>query len=241
MDFFRLVPHELRQILKIKLKRKMGMPDTILSLQRLQATGFCPKYAIDVGAYIGEFTIMFKKIFIKTQVLMVEPQIAKEFILESVCARYPDCQYRLALVGAENKDSVPFLLEESNSRVFVQAEAERDNIIMKQVRLDDITSDGVFISPEFLKIDVQGYELEVIKGAPRILSNVEVILMEVSLIPIGGAPLFYDVVKLMDERGFRLYDICNFIYRPLDGALWQIDVIFVKKTSFLVASNKWAR
>jgi len=239
MNYLRLVPHEVRKILKTKLKKKMGMPDTILSLQRLKAIGFCPKYAIDVGAYIGEFTLMFKKVFTETRVLMIEPQIAKKAILENVCAKYPDCQYRLALAGAEKKDNVHFLLEESNSRIFTQAEAGRDGIILEQVKLDDIVKDGAFVSPEFLKIDVQGYELEVIKGASGILNNVEVILMEVSLIPIGGAPLLFDVVKFMDERGFRLYDICHFIYRPLDGALWQIDVIFVKKTSFLVASNKW--
>jgi hypothetical protein len=65
--------------------------------------------------------------------------------------------------------------------------------------------------------------------------------MEVNLIGIHeGAPLFHEVVAFMAEQGFRVYDIISFFRRPYDGALWQVDVVFVKSTSSLVASRRWS-
>jgi len=65
--------------------------------------------------------------------------------------------------------------------------------------------------------------------------------MEVNLLPIlDGAPLFHEAAQFMSERGFQMYDICSFFRRPYDGALWQVDVIFVRVSSPLVASKRWA-
>ena len=64
--------------------------------------------------------------------------------------------------------------------------------------------------------------------------------MEVSLLRVNeGAPLLADVLQFMGERGFRAYDICSFIRRPLDNALWQSDFIFVRETSPLLASQSF--
>ena len=50
--------------------------------------------------------------------------------------------------------------------------------------------------PEFIKLDVQGYELAVLDGGQRVLKSAEVVLMEVNLLEIlEGAPLFHDVVS----------------------------------------------
>ncbi len=45
-----------------------------------------------------------------------------------------------------------------------------------------------------------------------------------------GGPQLYDVVKFMKERGFVVYDIMDYGYRPLDGAMSQVDMAFVKES-----------
>jgi hypothetical protein len=64
--------------------------------------------------------------------------------------------------------------------------------------------------------------------------------MEVSLIEINkGAPLVADVVAFMEREDYRLYDLCSFMRRPFDDALWQIDALFAHGSSDLVASQRW--
>jgi hypothetical protein len=66
------------------------------------------------------------------------------------------------------------------------------------------------------------------------------IQMEISLIEINqGAPLIADVIDFMDGLDYRLYDLCSFMRRPLDDALWQVDGLFVHADSELVSSNRW--
>jgi hypothetical protein len=87
---------------------------------------------------------------------------------------------------------------------------------------------------DFLKLDVQGYELDVLKGGEHVLSQSEAVLLEASLVPTNaGAPLVSDVVRFMDERGFRLVDVCGEIRRR-DGVLWQVDLLFLRTTSRLL-------
>jgi hypothetical protein len=94
-------------------------------------------------------------------------------------------------------------------------------------------------SPVFVKIDTQGYELEVLKGAQKILPKIDAILLEVAIIEINeGAPLLDEVVVFLKRLGFVTYDILEFHRRPLDGALNQIDILFVRENSPLVADKR---
>ena len=80
-------------------------------------------------------------------------------------------------------------------------------------------------------IDVQGAELDVLAGATETLRATECVVLEVSFFEFfHNGPLFHDVIAFMRERGFVAYDIFGFQYRPLDGALSQVDVAFVRET-----------
>ena len=90
-----------------------------------------------------------------------------------------------------------------------------------------------------LKVDAQGYELEILKGATETLPAIEAILLEVSTIEINvGSPLLHDVVGFLKTLGFVAYDILQIHRRPLDGALNQVDFIFVREQSLLIADKR---
>jgi len=94
--------------------------------------------------------------------------------------------------------------------------------------------------PDLLKIDVQGYELEVLKGAEKSLSQIQVLLLEVNLLDIHqNVPLLAEVVAWLNDRNWVAYDICGLIYRPLDRALWQADFIFLPRNSSLRSNKRW--
>lgn len=227
-----LVPDKWKRHLKTAL---FEAPDTEASLRRMQRLGFNPAVVIDVGAYIGEWTRGFKRIFPSARILMVEPQPSHLDRLRPVAAAFNGVELAPVLCGAQERGSVPFHMCESARPTVVST------ISVPMTTFDKFTANKVFARPDFLKLDIQGYELEVLRGGELALASADAVLMEVNLLGIlDGAPLFHEATQFMSERGFQVYDICSFFRRPYDGALWQVDVIFVRSSSLLVASKRWA-
>ena len=92
---------------------------------------------------------------------------------------------------------------------------------------------------DILKMDVQGYELNILKGAQSILKDVELIIAEVSFIDvIIDCPLANEVIQFLDSCEFQLIDVVDFKPRALDNLLWQVDMFFLKKDSFLLKDKR---
>ncbi len=113
--------------------------------------------------------------------------------------------------------------------------------VVPMVTLDGEVSKYKLRGPFLLKVDVQGFELEVLKGAEKVLQETEVIILEVSLFQFyKGSPVMSDVIYFMHKRGFSVYDIFGAVYRPLDDALAQVDLVFASDKSILRSSNYFA-
>ena len=83
--------------------------------------------------------------------------------------------------------------------------------------------------PFFVKIDTEGYELEVLHGATGILEQTDVVLLEVAVTERQvGEPDLVDVGALMKSNGFRLVDIPVIAQNSTNGQLLYIDVAFAK-------------
>jgi hypothetical protein len=88
---------------------------------------------------------------------------------------------------------------------------------------------------------VQGYELEVLRGATETLRACEAVMSEVSLFRYTpDTPLADEVIGFLRDRGFVLYDVAGVLRRPLDDALGQMDLVFVKEDHPLRKSSAWA-
>jgi hypothetical protein len=106
--------------------------------------------------------------------------------------------------------------------------------------IDALIEWGYCQPPELLKLDVQGYELEILEGYKRHFDACQVIQSEISLVPIiEGAPLLHDVVNYLHERRFVMFDVDELIRAPSDGAVWQIDALFCRMDSRLRKDRVW--
>jgi hypothetical protein len=95
--------------------------------------------------------------------------------------------------------------------------------------------------PLLFKADVQGAELEVLAGAEQTLARCDAVILETTLFnTFENGPLLQEVIAYMAARDFCVYDITGYLYRPLDGALMQVDVIFVKRDSVFRRSHAYA-
>ena len=95
-------------------------------------------------------------------------------------------------------------------------------------------------SPVLLKLDVQGFELQVLLGGTSTLNRAEVVIMETSLLPYNeNAPLFAEVVAFMADREFVAFDFCGQTRRQTDDTLFQTDVVFKKDSSLRAPRRFW--
>jgi len=98
-----------------------------------------------------------------------------------------------------------------------------------------------FLRPAVCKVDVQGAELGVLRGMGVKLHDLDIIVVETSLIATlrGEAPEFGDVVDFFKSENWVLFDIVGMARRPLDSALAQIDAVFVPAHSPLRTDRRW--
>lgn len=217
-------------MVRTRLTRRWDVPTIQFALERLKQNGFSPETVFDVGAYQGDFAALCFQLWPQTTVTCFEvlPEPASKIMM--MADRQKNLRLISCLLGAEIRANVEFNLGETASSVLKESVNPTEDIAMFPMRTIDsvVENDLSGRVPEFLKMDVQGYELEVLKGAARSLPSVQVVLAEVNLLEVyDGVSLVAEFISWMLERGWVTYDICGLIRRPLDRALWQADMLFV--------------
>ncbi|MCA9035708.1 MAG: FkbM family methyltransferase [Planctomycetaceae bacterium] len=225
----------IRQRLRKYLANRLRVPSIESSLERLARFGYEPAGVYDVGAYKGEFTETVLSIWPTTRVTCFEPQITRIRDLERLVNSNPGIvTFESCLLGAEVRDAVPFHLHETASSVLAySAGVQYDTTELAMTTIDEYRSRKGSLPCSLLKLDVQGYELDVLKGAEHTICNeTELILAEVNFLDLyADVPLLDKTLSWLAERDFLAYDISSLIRRPLDDALWQADFIFTRAES----------
>jgi FkbM family methyltransferase len=105
-----------------------------------------------------------------------------------------------------------------------------DKLTVSVDRLDALAPEFVPASAVvLLKVDTQGYEMEVLKGATGLLQRVVAIQLELSLTPLyEGAPTFVEMIDFMASAGFDLFSIVPGLRDQRSGRLLQVDGFFVR-------------
>ncbi|WP_442936438.1 FkbM family methyltransferase [Nostoc sp.] len=95
--------------------------------------------------------------------------------------------------------------------------------------------------PHFIKIDVQGYELNVLSGAKKVLKSSDLILLELQFFRFSSEMiLLHESIAWMNEQNFQPYEIVNVLRRSLDNAMGQCDILFIRKDHWLLKSQNWS-
>lgn len=227
---------------KREVKDHLGVPSLHSTLLHLKSVGFVPKCVIDGGAYEGEWALDFLEVFPGTKILMIEGQEGKRDHLKTICTQHKSLAHYIGLLSSENGKMVFFLENETTSHINEVITDASDYEIrqLNTITLDSLLKDQNFGHVNFLKLDVQGHEAEVLKGSSKTMQSVEFCLLEVTLLEIyKNSVLFINIVNQMDELGFQVYDICQVMRRPFDKAIYQMDILFIKKESKIIADKVW--
>lgn len=193
-----------------------------LKLRNIEPTGF-----IDVGAHFGETNHIIRSIYPNKRIVSFEANPACEHILKQ-----QNIEYIIGLLGKENK-TVSFYINPNDktstgcsiykeeSHFFQNAE----KLELQMYRLDEIVP--VEAKMDFLKMDVQGAEIDVLEGATKLLHTIKYIFLEVSFTVCNkDAPLFDIVFMYLYKHGYKIIDVCEPTY--IEDVLVQTNFLFAR-------------
>lgn len=236
------------EINRYKRKRKLkgtpaaglalGYIDSLELLELIKSEGVIPQTIFDVGANIGTWTLLAKAYFPDAVVHAFEPlnvhiqkfkqttQILTQVELHPVC------------LGSENSSAVINVSSFSDSSSLLDAtqleyeqygikKAGEEQVSIK--RMDTMLEAGMLPAPNVIKLDVQGYELEVLKGAGKYLNGVSYIIAEVSFKEYyHGQPQFLELANYLAAYNLKIHAFGH--ATPTGAALGQIDVLFKRSS-----------
>ncbi|MEI6971957.1 MAG: FkbM family methyltransferase [bacterium] len=197
---------------------------------------------LDIGANIGQYAQCMRNSGYGGRIVSFEPLSAQYEMLsrQAVADGEWECR-RLALGDIDGEMEISVAGNSVSSSLLpmcdshVEAEPRSAYVGTQQVavsRLDSIAP-GILKADDrvWLKLDVQGYEKNVILGACNTLSQVAVVECELSLLPLyKGQALYHEMIGLMEQNGFTLASVGDAFNDLRTGRLLQFDGIFTRQT-----------
>lgn len=210
----------------------------------------------DVGANIGQSLKQFKKLWPFSELHCFEPQERVWNELNNSASQFKnDVFINKFALGEENNnskvfynhkeftglsgclkvnlnsnDSISLMEAKKNNEIKTYREKFNIETVIKMSRGDQYMNSKDIKNINLLKIDVQGYEPQVISGFDNRIRNIEVILTELNFYDFYEKSLsFYDIEKYLIPNGFRLYDISHISKNPMNGRTDWVDIIYLNK------------
>lgn len=237
--------------LRADYQERLGDPDDqVLKLdrqvfQRLQKLGYEPNIIFDIGASDGVWSFYMKQVLPEAEFYLFEPLIDysrdyRDFISESLRI-YPSFHlYKYAL--GEKSGSVTINIFEnilaSTALAIGDTGQKTIPVEVPVFSLDEAIPTFNLPNPQVIKIDTQGNELSILKGAVKTLPRVDVLFLECWLYRGYGqtTPLLTEISEWLLPFNFRLWDVTE-PYRNSDDVLGTLDCVFVNTQSEI--TPKW--
>lgn len=214
--------------------------NTLVEARRRALSAFRIDLVLDVGANVGQYGSELRGGGYKGRIVSFEPLVEAHARLGKRLVGDVLWQSRNVALGSVDGESQ--IMEARNSvsssllpvtNISTQANSETEQTGRSTVpvrRLDSLLPE---VAPAeariLLKVDTQGYELEVLRGAEDSLKRVDVVECELSLREVyKGQPLFYEISRHLYERNFCAVWIERGFQGPSRDIL-QVDALFVRE------------
>ncbi len=205
------------------------------------------KTVVDIGANRGQFSLVVRELFPEARIIAFEPlaepasRFRQLFQDDTHSVLYPlavgsEEQQQIMHVSAADDSSSLLPPGEEQLRLFPETrEAETREVTV--VPLDAIVQPDELEPPALLKIDVQGYEHEVLRGCQRLLPHFQYLYIEGSFLELyEGQALADELVCMLREAGFRWKGIYHTLY-DAQGRCVQGDLLFERSPAIAQESE----
>jgi FkbM family methyltransferase len=196
----------------------------------LAADGFDFATVIDVGANVGQFARAAVETFPRASVVSFEPLAEPASRFRRSLADRPNVRLIQSAVGRETSTIDFFAHPDSRSSSALKAhDVDVPPTAVPVTSLDESMGAEPLARPALLKLDVQGYELEVLLGARATLAQCDAVVAEVSFATrYERAPTFDAIYRHLHDGGWAFA-------RPVDvlldstGVIGEMDALFVRR------------
>ncbi len=196
----------------------------------------------DIGANAGQYALLARRQGYRGAIVSFEPvpaaheMLARNAESDPLWTVHPRCA-----LGAERGVAEINIAGNSYSSSLLpmlsaHSDAAPESAYVDRVATDVCTLDEVF--PRYrssservlVKIDTQGFEAEVLRGARDSLCDVAAVELELSLVPLYEKQELYDYfLRLFSEQGFQLWSLSPVFSDPRTGQTLQVDGFFVRR------------
>lgn len=197
---------------------------------------------LDVGANQGQFSSELRANGYSGRIASFEPLTAAHKILKLTARgdRDWDIHDRIALGSTNTTTTINIASNSASSSLLDMLDLHvaaspksvytgREDVEVR--RLDEIAP--LYTKTEsatLLKLDVQGYQREVLEGGVNTLRSSRAVLCELSLAPLyNGEQLWLETIGFLENHGFRLWSLFPGFVHPSTGQSLQIDGLFSRQ------------
>lgn len=220
--------------------RDMGLELSWYPVPRLFSS-IRPDVVLDIGANVGQFADEIRRAGFRGRIVSFEPLSSAHRQLLERCRRDRGwCVAPRMAIGSTDEETTIHVAGNSFSSSLLPMEALHEQVapgsryIAKERvtvrRLDSVfdsfVKDGESV---LLKMDVQGFERQVLEGARESMPRIGAIQLEAALAPLyEGEATLLELVRLVVDRGYELWSITPGLIDHRSGRLLQADCVFVK-------------
>ncbi len=200
--------------------------------------GFTPKHIIDVGANRGTWTREVLNYFPDAYFTLIEPQewLKPSFqdLLDSnskisfyaVGAGSKKGTFNFTIVDRDDSCSFRYTMDEAKKMGYKQ-------VAIPIITLNDLVKFNNLPIPDVIKIDAEGLDLEVLKGASELFGKTEIFMVEAGVVIKEFDNTFLKMINFMDENDYKLFEITD-LNRPFSlDVLWLVELAFIKKNGII--------
>lgn len=231
------------EILLRKIGSKFGadikMTDEEIFVKQIQHNNI--ELIFDIGANTGQFGDIIFKLGYKGRMVSFEPLSSAHKVLENKSRKFKNWEIaeRCAIGSEDGEIKIHISKNSESSSVLdildehIKAAPESEYVgeeMCKIYKLDSIGKKYAGNAGEiFIKIDAQGFEENILRGAENFLTSVRGLLIETSLVRLyEGQALFPQIYEMVIRKGFELWGVYPAFVDKQSGRVLQVDTIFFK-------------
>ncbi|MCX2492585.1 FkbM family methyltransferase [Pedobacter sp. PF22-3] len=238
--FFRLKRYFKHYGRKTKLNGTAASKLSIGELDSLELLEICKKseYPIqtiyDIGAHVGIWTVLTKSIFPSSKIVCFEPLAQHHVTLKANTSHLNNINIYPFALGPKTGEATINIANRSDSSSIMDLTTKQAEIFgvtmdrtgsIQIAQLDEFIRKEQIQLPDLMKLDIQGYELEALKGGIACMQACKFIILEVSFLEFyQGQPLFEEVIAFMASHQYKTI---AFGYNTATGSrIEQCDILF---------------